>query len=369
MLLAFFNGRADEAAALKDKSAEWLEKFHAGDGDKSEAHRILSLYASVAYQFMLEERSDEALRLSSRGTDLAAVFDRQGFGGTFLRISALVSRQRGDLEEALKQIQEVVRLQDHAVSLPEFNYPLAVVIDLTAEGEILGEEYDVNLGRSKEAVWVLERAFKIADDLVHKDPNDQPSRDFLSYPATSLADILRHTNANRALAVYDHALRHLGEINNTHRQDVFLLAGSSYALRRLGRPAEARQRLDAAFARLRQLKLYPTERIRTGSEQERALCALADYEVGTGNPARAIDVYQELLDKLGAGGAKPETSLHDALDLSQIWRSMAALRRRTGRKDLASSLEARRLDLWRRWDQRLPNNPFVLRQIAATQIP
>ncbi len=35
------------------------------------------------------------------------------------------------------------------------------------------------------------------------------------------------------------------------------------------------------------------------------------------------------------------------------------------RKDrLASTLEARRLELWRHWERKLPNNPFVLRQLA-----
>ena len=86
------------------------------------------------------------------------------------------------------------------------------------------------------------------------------------------------------------------------------------------------------------------------------------------NPVRAMEVYQGLAGQLEAGGVKPRTSLHDALDLSQIWTSMAVLDRRTGHTDHASALEARRLELWRHWDQRLPNNPFVLRQLAARRI-
>jgi hypothetical protein len=32
---------------------------------------------------------------------------------------------------------------------------------------------------------------------------------------------------------------------------------------------------------------------------------------------------------------------------------------------LASALEAKRLELWQHWDQKLTNNLFVRRQIAA----
>lgn len=102
------------------------------------------------------------------------------------------------------------------------------------------------------------------------------------------------------------------------------MAGSSYALRRLGRFAEARQRLDAACARLSQLKLYPAEKVRTGPEQERVLWALADHETDTGHAARGIELYQGLLDRIEAGGAKPETRLHDAPD--RLFSARAAAR-------------------------------------------
>lgn len=366
MVLAFFDGRSDEELASARKSAGWLERFNAGSGDRTEAMEILSIYASIGYHFVLVGQLDEALQICNRGSDLARVL---GSPISFLSISAQVFRYRGDLDEALKQIQEFARQLDPGRGEGGFDKTMSFVHALTAEGEILGEDDDVSLGRTNEAVATLERAFKIADGLVHKDLNDQSSRDFLSYAATSLADILRHTNAGAALAVYDHALRHLAEINNTHKQDVFLLAGSSYALRRLGRPAEARQRLDAASARLVQLKLYPAEKIRTGSEQERVLWALADHEADTGDAARGIELYQGLLDRLEADGAKPETSLHDALDLSHIWRSMGAICRRAGKFDLVSSLYARRRALWQQWDRKLPKNPFVLRQIAEAASP
>jgi hypothetical protein len=111
--------------------------------------------------------------------------------------------------------------------------------------------------------------------------------------------------------------------------------------------------------------MYPAEKIDQGSEAYKTLCALADHEAETGNVARAIEVYQELLDQVGAASPKPESILQHAVHLSRIYAAKATLHRRAGQADLASALEARGLELWRHWERKLPNNPFVLRQLAA----
>src|SRR5207245_2737741 len=109
------------------------------------------------------------------------------------------------------------------------------------------------------------------------------------------------------------------------RFEASALAGSTYSLRRLGRPADARQRLDAAFERLRQLKLYPAGKVAPGSEAEDALRALAEYEGGTGNLRRATEIYQNIIDLTQAANSRPEKSLTDALDVSNLYRAKAAL--------------------------------------------
>jgi hypothetical protein len=153
------------------------------------------------------------------------------------------------------------------------------------------------------------------------------------------------------------------------RAEVTLLAGSSYALTTLGRPLKAGQQLDAAFAVLGELKLYPSDRVVTGSEAERALCALAEYEGSAGNTALAIGTYTDLLRRMQASGGKLQEILRHALEFSNIWASMAVLYRRAGNPALASDLESRRLNLWRLWDHKLPHNSFVDRQLrAATRV-
>ena len=147
-----------------------------------------------------------------------------------------------------------------------------------------------------------------------------------------------------------------------------LLAGSTYALSRMERFDEARRRLDMAFDRLKQLKFYPTDRVDPGSEAAETVQALGDYEVSRGNLPRAMSVYQELLRKIQLAKPGLAPSLEDAVHLSTIYRSAAALYRRAGRADLAAALEAVRLNLWQQWDHTHPHNDFVRRQLEAPSL-
>ena len=134
------------------------------------------------------------------------------------------------------------------------------------------------------------------------------ARGRLAMAGISLADILRHSDPRRAMAIYDHTIRHLGEIKDNssfRRFEVSALAGSTYPLRELGRSTEARQRLDAAFERLRQVKAYPAEQIRPGSEADLTLCALADYEANRGEVHRAIEIYEDCCTRSRLGDRNP----------------------------------------------------------------
>ena len=238
---------------------------------------------------------------------------------------------------------------------------------LVYEGRILGDESGISLGRPEEAVKALERAWRLADGLVHQDSNDHNDRGTLAMAGIPLAGTLRRIDEARSLVVYDHTLSHLADIrDDVHLQTyaVRLLVGSSYPLRNSGRTAEARQRLDDAFQRLRVMNHYPAAKVDPGSEVAEAFRALADHEAETGNIPHALQVYQELLDRIGAAKPEPESSLDDATELSNVYAAMAAVQRRAKRADLAAALNARRLEIWRRWEQKLPGNAYVLRQIA-----
>jgi hypothetical protein len=161
--------------------------------------------------------------------------------------------------------------------------------------------------------------------------------------------------------------------NNTtaRRREIDALASSVYPLLQLHRYGDARQRLDTAFLRLNQLKYYPAEQIELGSLADDTLRARAEYEAATGNVAGAIDTCEKLLALIFAAKPqpKPEASLEEALELSNIYRQAAALYRRGQRPALASGLDARRSELWRHWDTKLPHNAFVRRELETSALP
>ena len=78
---------------------------------------------------------------------------------------------------------------------------------------------------------------------------------------------------------------------------------------------------------------------------------------------KGMELYQQLLTRILASKPEPETSLDDANDLSRLYEAMASLHRRAGQVPEAAALEERRLEIWRAWDRKLPNNVFVLRQL------
>jgi len=142
-----------------------------------------------------------------------------------------------------------------------------------------------------------------------------------------------------------------------------VLANSSYPLRDLHRGEEAKQRIDAAFAILKDTSDYPADQAPLFSEVFVALRAQADYESDR-EPRRAVELYEQLLDKVMAANPDALNDLREAPKLASLYENLAQLYRRTGDNQKGDSMKQRRLQLWQHWDRKLPNNPFVLRQLV-----
>jgi tRNA A-37 threonylcarbamoyl transferase component Bud32/tetratricopeptide (TPR) repeat protein len=371
MLLANFQNRDDEALRFAGASAGWLEKFHAVKADGAEDSAILNTYLNVANRYVSAREDEKALVLASRAIELAGVYDFPAYRGTLLWVKTRILQRQGSLDDALAAIHESVVLLDTSGSKVGHGQRSNLATALVYEGRILDDETGIGMGQPERAEKSLQRAFDIVDALVHQDPNNHNDAGALANAAIPLGATLR-ADPGRALAIFDHALGHLTDVKgDAHLQnhEVRLLVGSSYPLRRLGREAEARKRLDSAFDLLRQLKYYPESHIDPGSETAQAVCALADDDAATGHPERALQAYSGLLDQVAASKPEPETNLTDAAALSKIYTGMAAAARLAKRPAEASGTEARRRELWRRWEQKLPGNPFVLRQVAMIAPP
>jgi len=369
MLLARFSGRNDDALIFAGQSAKWLDKFSSNVNDRPEVEAVLATYMNVAQQYRMGQRFDEALRLARRGTEIAQSIHSKPYLGMFHWVSAGIFQRQGELGEALNSIQQAAKLLelDRESSIGRtMNY----VLVLTAEGRMLSDENGISAGRPQEALLPLRRAFELADTAVHQDARDQASRGRLAEAGLGLADVLRHANANEAVTVYNHVLRHLAEIQNNssfRRYEVNALVRSAEPLRQLGRRVEARQRLDNAFEKLRQLKQYPTDHVEPGSEAEDALQARANFEARSGKTTRAAEICDELLAQVQATTPDVKRDLTDAVDLSNLYSMAAAFHRQNLEPDRAAALDRRRFELWHQWEQKHPNNPFVLRQLRLAR--
>ena len=324
------------------------------------------LYGNIALAYMNMHRDDDAIHYAGRSVELARpIPSAQSLLAGALSILANSLRSKGDLEGALHAIQEARRVAESTPAQNETQRWINLYGVLLREGKILGEDGGVNLNRPEEAIAAFEKAVEITERTARQDPHDQASRSRLASCARLLGDILRHRDPERALEAYDLALRRLAEIPNnlTARHDqAVTLANSSYALLRLRRVAEAKRRIDAAFAILRETKDYPAGRIGLESEALAALCAQADFQAQQGELQRAIETYEQLLQSVMRSKPDPTGDLRDAAKLSGLYQALGEVARRAGQTAKADAMESRRLELWRRWDRKLPGNPFILRQ-------
>jgi len=336
--------------------------------DRAEAEGVILVLLNVANIYGFAEQFNDSIATSRRAIDLARTANWPAYIGAAELNLAIVYQEQGRLDEALQAIQEATLILEPATGEKSVGKPLAYVSALIHAGSILGEDGGISLNRPDEALTYLEHARQTADDLAQHDPNQFGSRERVFSANVMMSGILSRSDPSRALELCDEALRRLAEIKEhpiARLHEAETLAGSTYALRRLGRGAEAHRRLDIAFDKLRKLGAYPSDTIKPGTEVDKALSALADHEAENNNFQRSIAVYEELLRKGAAAGAKPRTSLADALQESRVFAALGALYPQVHQTDSKSAIESRRLELWRYWDSQLPGNSFVRRQLEA----
>lgn len=368
MILAQARRPDTEAMPLARQSDAWLQKYlGSGKIESGEAEAAVIVANNVANWYAIKEPLPVALPLLRRGVQMAQTTNQFGHAGGAQITMAKALRRAGDLEGALASIREAVRLLQPKPGEKLYGPLQSFGLALSTQGRILGGDGAVSLGRAPEALTSLERGYQIAVELARQDVNDSQSRYAVATRGIDFAAVLWHSNPRRALAVCDEVRSRLAELRDStraRRNEVTALALSTYPLRELGQFDEARARLDTAFAILRELKMYPAERVPLGSEADETVRALAAYQAGKQQVSLALQTYQQHLEKLLASKPEPDSDLDDATELSSLYQAMSALHRRAGRRHLADELDARQAQIWRVWQRQLPNNPFIHRQLA-----
>jgi len=331
-------------------------------------------YVNIASAFYAGREFDKVIRYSQRALDIAIPGPRaNALRGAILANFAGAQWQSGDCDGALKTARESIEFQqaEAASGHAALRINLANAYDL--EGMILGrQDAEPSLGRTQEALADFQKALDIAEDLAKKDPVDYLSRHNVAVFGLEIGNILRHSDPRQALVVYDQALARIREAQtntSTERDQAELLAGSSYAIRWVGRSAEAKQRVDGAFQLLRDANRYPADKVEPMSDTYDALRASADDYAETGEAMKAVEAYQQLLDKLMAWKPDVQNDLRDATCISRTWTALAELLRRAGRTGEAGRLEAQKTELWNHWKGKLPNAQFLFRQSSVQIAP
>jgi serine/threonine protein kinase/tetratricopeptide (TPR) repeat protein len=368
MALADDAGRHEESLAYAQDAASLIERFLSlGNADPHEAYSMVYFYSSVGGVVLDCRHFDDAIRYCRRALEVAQpVANARRLQGNIDQVLAETLRQSGDLEGALKTENETIQFQQQEAS---GGYPASLINlgdALFLKGMILGRaDAEPSLGRSLEALAAFQRAVNIAEELAKKDSADYFSRHKVAVYALEEGNVLRHKDPRKALAVYDQALARIHEAkasSSTEQDEAALLGASSYAVRWMVNAPKAQQRIDQGFQLLSEAKIYPADKIEPMSDVYYALQAQADHYSETGQTKKAIDVYQQLLDKLNAWGPKLDDDLRDATCLSRTWTALADLLRRDERSEEAARFEAERNELWSHWSSRLPNAEFLLRQ-------
>lgn len=367
MILAEYRRPQTEALPLARQSEQWWQKYLAGgEVPKEEADGVVIVGINIANWYQEEGLPGEAVRLLKQTSEIARGAGLPRQAGAALIVMARTLRSTGDLQGALKAARESVRLTEP----PPTDVPVVVAeahrVALIAEAEILGEDGAVNLGQPREAEEILRRTFDMSVRAVKRDPNDSGARAGLSISGIRLANLLRHHGWREALAIYGQVLENCAEIKSdprARRDEVRALTGIALIMIKTGRQEEARRRLDAAFLLLRQAKTYPAEVIAPGAEVDNAVRASAELEAAAGRTGRALEIYLDLEARILAGKPKPEEVLADAHDLSSLYSAQARLLRLSNRMPAAAELDQRRKALWSLWRAKLPNNPYVMRQL------
>ncbi len=369
MVLAASEQRNADALVHAQKVDGRLEAYlHHGEATESERDEIAMMYSNVSLAYRSAHRYGDSAQYARKSVAVARTLspgNRRLSSGLSMLSSAL--RDEGDLEGALRAIQEAREIAEKS-GMSETARMIALHGALIRQGLLLGEDGGISLGRPLEAIEPLQKALDLTEEAAQKSPNDFTSRGRLGATAGALGAILRHRDPRRALAVCDLGIRRLGEVakNLTARRDrAELLAVSSYPLLSLGRPEEARQRIEEALSIFQATHEYPAERISPDSGLVTALSALADYQASRGDSRRAIAIYEELLDQVMASKPDPRGDLRDANKLSNLYRPLTSLYRVAGDPTKADAMEARSVELWQHWDGKLPNRAFIRNQLAS----
>jgi len=373
-VIAYAERRPEDVLAWSPKAVEGFDRLaRLGNLTRREINGVTYIFGDLAEVHTGLHRFQDAVRYARLAIDYSRNSpDVPGPRAQAFNMLAGALTGLGDFEGAQEAVRQARQLWEQLLHDEGMHYYAELMLYQTRcrEGLLLGEDGGINLNRPEEAAMRLREAFDALESAAKPDVNSYEARTSIATAGHYLGDLLRRPNPRAALEVYDHSLTRVREVRDdvvARRLEVLLLAGSSYAARWMHREGDAKARIAAAFRLLASTGDYPATVLKPGSEADAALRALADDDAETGRLDRAIQTYRELRRALLASHPGPRNDLVNAVSLTRLDLSLAALLRRAGGADEAAVLEVGNRETWREWDRQLPHNPFVLRELASAE--
>jgi serine/threonine protein kinase len=369
MVLAQSEHRNADAMSFARAGSQRADALLAdGQATESQRRNAMGIYGNIAVAHVNMHLYEDGVRYATRQLEVARSLGSTSYTVSFaLSVLANARRLQGDLDGALKAIREARTIADQGTYASEGQRMNDRYGILLREGLVLGSDRGISLERPLEASVAFREAFELTQAGARRDPKDFTSRSQAGTAGRELGDILRWSAPAEAVVVYDTALARLSEIQGNlkaRRDRALTLAHSTYALRRLQRSGEAERRLTEALSILQDTGDYPAERIQLDSELFAVLQAQADYDGDAGHHRRAVTEYERLLESVMATKPDVENDLRSTYALSGLYKGLAGIHRAAGAPDQADDVELKRRALWHHWNQKLPNNSFVLRRLA-----
>jgi len=360
-----------EALDFAHRSEQWLRQYlNSGPVDETEKEQVVIAGMNVANWLFREDDYDAGLGLLRLTIDTGRATNQMSQVGAAHVVLARALRAAGDLDGALAASREAVRLTDPGSETTASGRVRTYRLALATQADILGQTDRISFGRTDEAIALYEQSLAVARQLVKADNNDVEARLALAADGLRLAAALQSSDPSRSLALCDEissSLKKAPDSIRARRSEIQASSIAATVLTRLGRYPDARKRIDDAIELMASAKIYPAPAIEPQSEAAGALRARAEFEGAAGDPNRGIELYNELIAKLNAFPNKPETRLGDAQELADIYAAIARLYRRTENSAAARQATERSLSIWRQWDQKLPGNAFVQRQLTLAR--
>jgi serine/threonine protein kinase/tetratricopeptide (TPR) repeat protein len=368
MIMADEGRRRDEVLVHAHQAATLADRFlSAGPADAKEYTDVLFVSSNVALAFTNMSQYEDAVRILRRVLELDRIEggpDADMRRSTALSMLANALRLQGNLPEALPTIREAREIADRTTytsALTRMNHRYGILL---REGMILRGVKEIDPAAPVDPTVPFQKAVEITDEYAARDPKDAASRGRLVTASRELGDLLKESDPQRALAVYDNALQRLEDTPKTtksQRMRAELLAKSTYPLRKLGQEREAGKRLDTALALLEETKDLPAAGIALDSPQFAVLSARAETAAANGRIEEAARGYEEILSKAkyDTPWAAPEKDLRSAQRLARLLRTLTSTYVQAGNETKAEEVRARQQELARVWQARLPGNPTV----------